>query len=64
MSNFNLPPGCTDADVDRAMGGDEPRCWACSKETDDLEREWFRGDFRWLCNRCEQRANEPEDDER
>lgn len=21
MGNFNLPPGCTDADVDRAMGG-------------------------------------------
>jgi hypothetical protein len=23
MTGWNLPPGCTDADIDRAMGGDE-----------------------------------------
>ena len=25
MSNWNLPPGCSDADVDRAYGGSEGR---------------------------------------
>ena len=25
MSNWNLPPGCTNADVDRAFGGGEGR---------------------------------------
>ena len=25
MSNWNLPPGCTDADIDRAFGGSEGR---------------------------------------
>ena len=25
MSNWNLPPGCTDADIDRAYGGGEGR---------------------------------------
>jgi hypothetical protein len=37
--SFNLPPGCTLADIDRAFGpGDEedgPRCYAC-------------GDLGWL----------------
>ena len=26
MTGWNLPPGCTQADIDRAMGWDEP-CW-------------------------------------
>jgi len=50
--SWNLPPGCTDADVDRAMGGDEPRCWACGEETDELEGCWYRGRLRMLCSKA------------
>ena len=51
---WNLPPGCTQADIDRAMGGDEPRCWACHEETDweELESAWVRGRLRPLCSWC------------
>ena len=58
MANWNLPPGCTDADVDRAMGGDEPRCWFCHGETDELEWVYWRGDRRLSCGECAARAED------
>lgn len=63
MTGWNLPPGCTQADIDRAMGGDEPRCWACHDETDDLEEVYFRGGIRLMCWKCAERS-QYEDDER
>ena len=52
MTGWNLPPGCTDADIDRAMGGDDPCCAGCGKQTDDLEREIVHGKPRLLCDHC------------
>lgn len=40
---MNLPPGCTQADIDRAFGGDEE----CSHE--DYEINW---EGRARCDRC------------
>lgn len=59
MAGWNLPPGCTDADVDRAMGGAEPRCCACGSE-EELEEVWYRGQ-RLMCSRCA--AHLEDDDE-
>ena len=52
MPGWNLPPGVTEDDIDRAMGGDEPRCWACHDETDDLEGMIVRGRVRGMCGSC------------
>jgi hypothetical protein len=42
MTGWNLPPGCTDADIDRAApGGDDPRqyeCDCCGKPSRTLHR--------------------------
>jgi hypothetical protein len=38
MSGWNLPPGCTTADIDRAMGLDEP-CRMCWQFPDDCSCE-------------------------
>ena len=59
MTGWNLPPGCTNADIDRAMGGDDPRCWFCEKETEELERVYYRHELRWVCAECEGRLEEP-----
>ena len=37
MRNWNLPPGCTDEDIDRHMGAYEPQCEGCGKYTDEGE---------------------------
>ena len=53
MTGCNLPPGCTQADIDRAMGC-EPRCSECGKETasDDLELVYWKGRKLWICPDC------------
>ena len=43
MTGWNLPPGCTNADIERAMGGDEE----CYHENYEIDLE---GRFR--CNSC------------
>lgn len=56
----NLPPGVTDAMVDRAMGGcdheDERWCETCEAETVWAgEREFFHRrlvSVRWCCTAC------------
>lgn len=60
MTSFNLPPGCTEADIDRAMGGNEPRCFECGEETssDDLELVYYKGSKLWICPNC---SGPPED---
>jgi hypothetical protein len=47
MSNYNLPPGCTDADIDRAAGAYEEKCRRCDDpfEARDLNDVG-------LCDRC------------
>ena len=52
MTGWNLPPGCTQADIDRAYGHSDPECEACGKQTDDLEREIVHGRSRLLCGKC------------
>lgn len=54
MANYNLPPGVTDADIDRAMGGDEPRCWCCGEWVEDVESAEcvVEGTTRLLCDPC------------
>jgi hypothetical protein len=64
MTGWNLPPGCTTDDIERAMGVDEPRCQKCGKETDDLEREWVRGQPLWLCGDCSVAYERSVEDER
>ena len=53
MSNWNLPPGCTDADIDRAFGGSEGRrgivhglslnAWSRNRSTLEIEGFQRRG---------------------
>ena len=43
MTGWNLPPGCTDADIDRAFGGDEE----CYHEEFEINYEG-----RAHCDRC------------
>ena len=55
MTGWNLPPGCTQADIDRAMGQDDVRCQGCGEEvesTQELEDYYIRGRVRWLCRIC------------
>lgn len=49
MQNFNLPPGCTDFDIDRAAGVTSC-CSHCRREvyTDDLVEE----NDEFMCKRC------------
>ena len=49
MQNFNLPPGCTDFDIDRAAGI-TTSCRHCWREIyiEDCEEE----DGERLCKRC------------
>jgi DNA-directed RNA polymerase subunit RPC12/RpoP len=62
MTGWNLPPGCTDADIDRALGGDDPRCSECGAETqaEDLEMVWYRGRALYVCHNCPGPPDEPE----
>lgn len=41
MSGWNLPPGCTNDDIDRAMGYDGSRCATCGEFRPDCECEEF-----------------------
>jgi hypothetical protein len=43
MTGWNLPPGCTNADIERAMGGDEE----CYHEDHEIDLEG-----RFSCNSC------------
>jgi hypothetical protein len=64
----NLPPGCTDADIDRAMGGDEgATCWFChttfsqdeiEADPDILESVWWKGRTRVACSPCAAKAED------
>jgi hypothetical protein len=50
MTGWNLPPGCTPLDVDRAMGC-LTRCASCGKEiyaNEDLE-----GVEEYICSSCD-----------
>ena len=66
MTGWNLPDGCTNADIDRAMGGDSPRCSNehCGLEVDswdDMIECADRGDREtFMCKEC---AGVVEDDE-
>ena len=53
-TSWNLPPGCTQADIDRAMGGDEPQCFGCGTALDEQTAElvWWRGREYPACDRC------------
>jgi hypothetical protein len=66
MSNYwNLPPGCTPADIDRAMGGNEPHCHFCGKEVEDpeeLEGVWDGGRLRPACDHCAYLSEETDED--
>lgn len=35
---WDLPPGCTHADIDRAMGGDDVECPDCDGENKECKR--------------------------
>ena len=50
----NLPPGCTQADIDKAMDGGGPYCWGCKEEypMSELVEEWIHGRLRLLCDNC------------
>ena len=63
MTPFNLPPGCTDADIDRAMGANDPRCSACGRETsgDDMESVLHKGRWLWFCPECYYESPEEEE---
>ncbi len=65
MPGWNLPPGCTDADVDRAMGGDEPRCYVCGeyRDIEDLEPVWMNGHEKPVCGRCQSELDGESDGE-
>ena len=53
MTGWNLPDGCTNADIDRAMGGGV-RCFGCEEEIEDEEVEsvWWRGKEYPACSKC------------
>lgn len=60
MSGWNLPPGVTDADIDRAMGGEAP-CAFCGVDLGDhesAEAVTSRGVTRWACDTCAARAED------
>ena len=61
MTGWNLPPGCTPAMIDEAMGGNEPRCDACGEESDALEVCLYRGRRLRLCDKA--KCWPPEDNE-
>lgn len=47
--SWNLPPGCTDADIDRAFGGPEPiECPDCGTLNDADEEECRNCGFRFV----------------
>jgi len=68
MSGWNLPPGCTDADIDRAANGDESdavQCDCCGKmfRPDEITFVPFpnaAGCDTYICERClEEARNDP-----
>ena len=65
MTGWNLPPGCTNADIDRAMGGDV-QCFGCGADlADEPEPEtvWHHGKSLPACSSCAARAEEDHRDE-
>jgi hypothetical protein len=52
MTGWNLPPGCTPADIDRAAGA-LVRCSVCGREFEPSaeQEEAFEETEEWVCNR-------------
>lgn len=55
--SWNLPPGCTERDIDNRFG-DVGRCAQCDEkfDTDDLDKDW-------LCEDCAEEIEEEEEEE-
>lgn len=55
---WNLPPGCTDADIDRAAPGyDEANAYQCDccgrmVEKERIGRVWAYGIETYACDKC------------
>ena len=52
MTGWNLPPGCTDKDIDDAFGGDGLSCDECGALNDEDAEE---------CGECGSRLGEPDE---
>ena len=53
-ANFNLPPGCTDADISRNAGGDGEECQKCNG-TGYIwinDPDWPESEVQVECPRC------------
>jgi hypothetical protein len=52
---WDLPPGCTQRDIDEAAGGNRDICTECGVVLQS-EEEWEVG----LCMKCQEKENEKE----